>query len=264
MTPKELVKISNIIGITAIVLLVYWVFTFITIEVFGLKVFRENMTETFYLSVLGILALMVGSLIINVMFNLTRIADNKNSDGNNVKSNKKIYFALLVIFPLIAGILFGGDYLTSSKKEKMLIKSAKSIIEKNVINSDKLVNYSFSEKYINETSNILEVYSNTDKNFPSVNVLVKDTINGSTVFLGFNEYKGENLKDTIKPQKSDYIYKTTQVEREYLDKIFSGKSKEIRYSNHDGEYELFYPYRKGKKVIVLYFSEEQRYGKLGS
>ena len=54
MTPKQLVKLSNIIGITAIILLVYWVFTFITIEVFGLKVFRENMTETFYLSVLWI------------------------------------------------------------------------------------------------------------------------------------------------------------------------------------------------------------------
>ena len=37
MTPKQLVKLSNIIGITAIILLVYWVFTFITIEVFGLK-----------------------------------------------------------------------------------------------------------------------------------------------------------------------------------------------------------------------------------
>lgn len=264
MTPKQLVKISNAIGITAILLLVYWVFTFIIIQVFGLKVFRENMTETFYLSVLGILALMVGSLIINVMFNLTRIAETKNNDDTNAKSNKKTYLILFIIFPIIGMILFGGDYLTSNKKEKMLIKSAKSILEKNEKNSSKLVNYEFSEEYINETSTILEIYSETDKNFPSVNLLVKDSINGSPVYLGFNQSNYEKLNDTIEPNKKEYLYKTTQEEREYLDKVFSGKSEELRYSNHDGDYELFYPYKKGKKIIVLYFSEYVRYGKLGS
>ena len=37
---RKLVKVSNIIGIISIVLLVYWVFAFMLIEVFGLKVFR--------------------------------------------------------------------------------------------------------------------------------------------------------------------------------------------------------------------------------
>ncbi|UFH47250.1 hypothetical protein LNP27_04245 [Flavobacterium galactosidilyticum] len=264
MTPKHLVKLSNIIGISAIILLVYWVFTFITIEVFGLKVFRENMTETFYLSVLGILALMSGSLIINVMFNLTRIAEIKNREDENTKSYKRTYLILFSIFPIIGILLFGGDYLTSSKKEKMLIQSAQSILEKNEVNSMKLVNYEFNKKYINQTSNILEIYSKTDKNFPSVNLLVKDSINGSPVYLGFNQSNYEKAKDTILPNKRHYLYQTTQVEREYLDKIFSGNSDELRYSNHDGVYELFYPYKKGKKVIVLYFSERQQYGKLGS
>lgn len=264
MTPKQLVKLSNIIGITAIILLVYWVFTFITIEVFGLKVFRENMTETFYLSVLGILALMAGSLIINVMFNLTRIAENKNKDDDQASSSKKTYLILLSIFPLIGLLLFGGDYLTSNKKEKMLIKAAKSIIEKNEINRQKLINYTFTDQYINQTSAILEIYSQTDKHFPSVNLLVKDTINGSPVYLGINQSDYEKVNDTLLPSKRNYLYKTTQVEREYLDNVFSGKTDELRYSNHDGEYELFYPYKQGGKVIVLYFSERQRYGKLGS
>ena len=264
MTPKQVVKMSNIIGITAIILLAYWVFTFITIQVFGLKVFKENITETFYLSVLAILALMVGSLIVNVMFNLTRIAENKDSSENKANTNKKTYFFLLAIFPLIALILFGGDYLTSNKKEKMLIKSAESILSKNKTNTAKLLNYEFSEKYIIETTDILEIYSKTDKNFPNVNLLVKDTINGSPTYLGFNRYESGNLQDTITPKKQNYIYKTTQIEREYLDKIFSRKSNEIRYSNRNGEYELFYPYIQGEKIIVLYFSEQQRYGKIGS
>ena len=88
MDNRSLVRLSNIIGIIAIILLVYWVFVFISITVFGLKVFKENITETFYLSVVGILALMFGSLIINVMFNLTRIAEKHNLDAINSKSNK--------------------------------------------------------------------------------------------------------------------------------------------------------------------------------
>ena len=78
------------------------------------------------------------------------------------------------------------------------------------------------------------------------------------------EIEFNKVNDTIKPRKREYLYRTTQEEREYLDLIFSGKSEELRYSNHDGNYELFYPYKKGEKIIVLYFSEQQRYGKLGS
>ena len=264
MGSKQIVKLSNIIGITSILLLVYWVFTFIMIQVFGLKVFRENMTESFYLSILGILALMVGSLIINLMFNLTRIADKHNLDNSFIKSSKKRFLILISIFPLIAIILFGGDYLTSSKKEKLLIESAKAIIETNKSSSDKLVAYKFSENYIIETGDILEIFSKTDKNFPNVTLIVKDSINGSSVFLGFTQFDKINIRDTVKPKKMGYIYKTTQPERDYLNGIFEKNGDEIRYSSHDGNYELFYPYRKGNKKIVLYFSEQQRYGKIGS
>lgn len=264
MNAKQIVRLSNIIGITSILLLVYWVFTFITIQVFGLKVFRENMTETFYLSILGILALMVGSLIINLMFNLTRIAERHNLDAINSKSNKLRFLTLILIFPLIAIILFGGDYLTTSKKEKLLIKSTESIIAVNKVNSDKLVNYSFSENYIKETSDILDILSKTDKNFPNVTVIVKDSLKGSQVYLGFSDYYEGSLSDTIKPKKKRFIYQTTKEERDYLKSVFEKGNDELRYSSHNGNYELFYPYKKNGKKIILYFSEQQRYGKIGS
>jgi len=265
MNAKQIVRLSNVIGIASILLLVYWVFTFIVIQVFGLKVFRENMTESFYLSILGILALMAGSLIVNMMFNLTRIAERKNEDETNAKSNRRKFLTLLLIFPIILIILFGGDYLTSEKKEKMLISSAKSIVESNKPNSDKLLNYTFSKAYIKETTGILRVLSDTDKNFPSVTLIVKDSINGSSVFLGFSAYYNESLdSDTIQPQKVNYIYQTTKEERVYLNEVFNKNNDEIRYSSSDGNYELFYPYRKNGKTIIIYFSEQQRYGKLGS
>ena len=276
MNNKSLVKLSNIIGIVSIILLVYWVFIFISIEVFGLKVFRENMTETFYLSVLGILALMFGSLIINVMFNLTRIAEKHNQDNVNLSKNnyKKLWLIFGLSFPIIFGLLAGGDYLTSKKKERMLIASAKSIIESNTEKSDKLLDYNFDKKWINETKDILDIYSKTDTHFPYVEVIVVDEIDNSQVFLSFRTYYSyeeievEIVTDSIQrqkqPQKKSYIRQTTQIEREYLNKVFFENCSDVRFSARQGKYELFYPYFKNGKKIVLYFSDYQRYGKIGS
>ena len=64
--------------------------------------------------------------------------------------------------------------------------------------------------------------------------------------------------------KKSFLHPTTKEEREYLNRVFSEKLNEIRFSANDGKYELFYPYFKDGKKIVLYFSDYQRYGKLGS
>ncbi|MFA8433558.1 MAG: hypothetical protein ACEPOZ_03480 [Marinifilaceae bacterium] len=265
MNPKTLVRISNIIGIISIVLLIYWVFVFMTVEVFGLKVFRENITQTFYMSILGILALMFGALIINIMFNLTRIAQKHNNDKDLwVKGKSKLSIALFLLsFPIIFGLLFGGDYLTSRKKEKLLIQSAKSIVQDNSHKADALVDYRFNEKWILKTADILEILSKTDKHFPNISVIVKDSIDGSGLFLSFNNYYN-NLNDTIKPKKKEFIYESTKPERDYLNKVFNTNYKELRFSASNGDYELFYPYYSNNKKIVLYFSDYQRYGKIGS
>lgn len=265
MNYKILVKLSNVIGVASIMLLVYWVFIYISITVFGLKVFKENITETFYFSIIGILALMFGALMMNIMFNLTRIAEKHNQDEitNIKKTGKNLGLFIGLSFPLILGLLFGGNYLTSSKKEKMLIASAKSIIENNTEKSKKLLNYSFNEKWIIETVNTLDIYSKTDENFPYVSIIVSDSIDRSQIFLGFSYYIGK-LNDTIPPQKKNFIQPTTKEERDYLIKVFFNNYEGIRFSASDGRYELFYPYIKEGKVIVLYFTDNQRYGKIGS
>lgn len=260
MNNNGLVKLSNFIGIVSTILLVYWVFIFISTNVFGLVVFKEALTDSFYLSVIGILALMAGSLIMNVMFNLTRIADKHNQDDIKPNSSsKKLSIAFALSFPIILGILFWGDYLTSLNREKMLILSAKSIIENDVKKSDKLLNYSFDQKWISETIDILDIYSKTDENFPNVSVIVLDSIDGSKVYLGFKEYYLQN--DTIPPLKKEFLEKTDNEERNYLNDVFSGKSTKVWFKPKNGNYELFYPYLKNGKKIVLYFSDYSTYRK---
>jgi len=266
MNNKSLVKLSNIIGIVSIILLIYWVFVFISITVFGLKVFRENITETFYLSIIGILALMFGALMINVMFNLTRIAEKHNQDKIlGSKAYKKGWILVIVSFPLILGLLLGGDYLTAKKKEKMLIASAKSIIETNREKTKKIVNYSFDKTWIMETCDILSVYSKTDTYFPNVSVIVADSLYDSPVFLSIRHYyRNYRSDDTTQFIKNDFILRTTKEERAYLNSVFYENAAHIRFCARKGRYELFYPYFEGEKKIVLYFSDYQEYGKIGS
>lgn len=265
MNLKTLVKLSNILALVAILLLIYWVFVFISVEVFGLKIFRENISQTFAMSVLGIIALMAGSLMINVMFNLTRIAERHNRDEIvEMKAvSKKLGWVFLLSFPLVFGLLFGGDYLTSKKKESLLIDSAKSVIEKYPQKMDGLLNYRFGNEWLIETDNTIDLMSKTDKNFPNVMVITKDSIDNSEVFLGFKDYiPPEEI--ALQPEKQRFIVETTKPERDYLNKVFNENSDEIRFSASDGNYQLYYPYSKDGKKIVLYFSDFQRYGKLGS
>ncbi len=265
MNLKKLVKLSNAVALVAILLLMYWVFVFISVEVFGLKVFRENLSQTFAMSVLGIFALMAGSLMINVMFNLTRIAEKHNKDeiAEAKALSSKLGWAFLLSFPLIFGLLFGGDYLTSKKKEAMLIDSAKSVVEKYPQKTQVLLNYQFNEDWLLQMDDALDLMGKTDKNFPSVLVIVKDSIDNSDVFLGFRSYN-KPADVTLQPIKQGFILETTKPERDYLNRVFNENFDEIRFSAADGNYQLYYPYLKDGKKIVLYFSDYQRYGKLGS
>jgi len=64
--------------------------------------------------------------------------------------------------------------------------------------------------------------------------------------------------------KKNFIQQTTKADRDYLRKVFFGTFDKVRFSVSDGSYELFYPYSKNGKKIILFFSDYQRYGKLGS
>ncbi len=269
MNLKTLVKLSNIVALVSIVLLIYWVFIFVSTEVFGFKIFRENISQTFAMSVLGILALMGGSLMINVMFNLTRIAQKHNQDEVAADSkgfSKQLILAFALSFPVIFGLLFTGDYLTSVKKENMLVQSAQSIIERNAVRTDALVNYEVSDGWLAATSATLNFFEQTERNFPHVSVIVKDNVDDAPVFLAFQDYNTQknDSGEVIEPTKRQYLMATTKPERDYLNKVFDEGFSEKRFSASDGKYELFFPYFKDGRRIVLYFSDYQRYGKMGS
>ncbi|WP_245945438.1 peptidase [Neisseria dentiae] len=288
MDTKKLVKASNIIGVVSIVLLVYWVFAFILIQVFGLKVFREHITEIFGLSILGVVALMAGALMLNIMLNLTRIAE--RGEEVSVKSGKKWLYACLLVFPLLAALLFGGNYLTAQQKQQLLIESAQRLIQNHPKQTEAVTAYRFGLPYIRNTAGHLELLEKQDSAFNSVTVIVPDNIGGTPVYLNFGSnipkegaaetaaaavadngrqedavtYRtAEGKQETLR--KADYLHRADLREREYLQKVFQNQSDEIRFVSDNGRYELFYPYRKnGRTLAVFRLSDYQYYGKLGS
>ena len=286
MNAKKLVKATNIIGMVAVTLLVYWVFALILIQVFGLKVFREHITEIFLMSILGILAVMGGTLMLNIMLNLTRIAE--RGQGEEVRGGRKTVYLLLAVFPILAALLFGGNYLTIQQKRDILIQSSERIVKDNSAQLDALADYRFDLAYIRKTSEILDLMAKDDSSFNAAMIIVTDKIGNKPVYLAFSADSPRlTLSDEVVPaanqnaegsdnfvvnrngekvavKKTDYVYSPDLKEREYLQKVFAGQTQEMRYEAEDGHYSLCHPYRKNGKTIILCFSDYQEYGKIGS
>ena len=286
MNAKKLVKATNIIGMVAVTLLVYWVFALILIQVFGLKVFREHITEIFLMSILGILAVMGGTLMLNIMLNLTRIAERGQEE--EVRGGRKTVYLLLAVFPILAALLFGGNYLTIQQKRDILIQSSERIVKDNSAQLDALADYRFDLAYIRKTSEILDLMAKDDSSFNAAMIIVPDKIGNKPVYLAFSvDSTRLTLSDEVVPaanqnaegsdnfvvnrngekvavKKTDYVYSPDLKGREYLQKVFAGQTQEMRYEAEDGHYSLCHPYRKNGKTIVLCFSDYQEYGKIGS
>ena len=294
MNAKKLVKATNIIGMVAVTLLVYWVFALILIQVFGLKVFREHITEIFLMSILGILAVMGGTLMLNIMLNLTRIAERGQEE--EVRGGRKTVYLLLAVFPILAALLFGGNYLTIQQKRDILTQSSERIVKDNSAQLDALADYRFDLAYIKKSSEILDLMAKDDLSFKSAMIIVQDKIDNKPVYLAFSADSRLNVGGEAVPaasqneavpaanqnvegndnfvmdrngekvmvKKMDYVYSPNLKEREYLQKVFAGQTQEMRYEAEDGHYSLCHPYRKNGKTIILCFSDYQEYGKIGS
>jgi hypothetical protein len=263
MNSKKMVKLSNIIGFIAVLALIYWVIIFITTEIFGLKIFKETITETFNWSIIGILVLMFGALIINVMFNLSRIADKFNNDNEAiVKKTGKGVIVFIGSLPLLIICLFLGNYLSTKKIENELKNSAEGIMKSYKSEIDKISKYTFDKDWINETTNLLSLMIRLDHNFNNMAIIFEDEINGSSFYLTF--YDGRQVDERDELNKINFIRKYDVEEREYMDKVFRGNYTQKYFMSNKGSYHLFIPYENNGKKMILFFSDQRYYGSLKS
>jgi hypothetical protein len=268
MNHKKMVKLSNMIGFISVLALLYWIIIFVTMEVFDLRVFKEYTSSSFNFSIMGILALMFGALIINVMFNLSRIADSRIAERNKEeepppKKNKKQLIIFLASFPAIICLLFLGDFISSKKMENTLKKSADEMIKTYSNEINEFSKYSFTKEWINQTANTIEIIERIDQDFNNVYLILQDVINGNNIYLTFSS-QTVKMDEKIVINKIDYIKGSALKEREYLDKVFNENYNEKYFVSNSGTYLLFVPLRVNGNTIVLMFSNRQRYGSFSS
>ena len=237
------------------------------------------------MSILGILAVMGGTLMLNIMLNLTRIAERGQEE--EVRGGRKTVYLLLAVFPILAALLFGGNYLTIRQKRDILTQSSERIVKDNPAQLDALADYRFDLAYIKKSSEILDLMAKDDLSFKSAMIIVQDKIDNKPVYLAFSADSRLNVGGEAVPaasqnaegsdnfvvnrngekvavKKTDYVHSPDLKEREYLQKVFAGQTQEMRYEAEDGHYSLCHPYRKNGKTIILCFSDYQEYGKIGS
>ncbi len=230
----NIVSITNKIALKTVVLLIYWVFIFVCSTVFGFKVFRENITEMFLLSILGLFTVLVGAIILNIMFNLTALAEGRSGEAQRIprKISKKIGIFFLCSLAVLFCLLYAGDRATSKKKESFMISAASSLVkeQKSIVN--RLAEYTFSRDYIAKSAQDLKILSMVEEKFPEIKVIVIDTIDGKDFLLKFSRYSGVDKHK--KPEKSDSILQTSTEERKYLYSVFKKGVSAHRFSAADG------------------------------
>ena len=256
-----IIKVTNRVALYATTALFFWVITFLTITVFDLKIFREHMTGTFYLSILGIFAILGGAIVLNVMSNLSKIseaiAQKESGSASDPRISKaKIYIAVASV-PVVISLLFLGNELSALKKKELLVSAAEAMVSENQKELRTLAAYEFGSAYIEEAAKILSVMRRIDENVPIAQVILPDTIGDKRVFLAFQSSKKA-------AEKVDFIYSSSKEDRAYLESVFSKGSMEMRFLASGGNYELYLPVKVEDNLIVLYFSDFQRYGKYGS
>ena len=114
---------------------------------------------------------------------LTRIAERGQEEES--KGGRKTLYSLLAVFPLLAALLFGGNYLTIQQKRDILIQSSERIVKDNPAQIDALADYRFDLAYIRKTSEILDLMAKDNSSFKSAVIIVPDKIDNKPVYLAF-------------------------------------------------------------------------------
>lgn len=275
MNKTKIVSWANVVGMIAAVFLVYWVFIFLLNTVFDLKIFGKQLTTAFLTSILGLLALMASTLIISLMLNITRIAaalekltssltNTTLVDGSTTRSLKMMLAAgVTASFVLIAALMFAGDAYSKYVKKQTLLDVAQALVQENKDRLLSVSEYQFNSPTVAALTRQMSTIAKIDNKVDQLSLLVADKVDDRFTVLSFAAH--QSLSRQEKPSrldKIDYIFSGSQAQRTYLKDVFMGNTMDYRFEAYEGNYELFYPVLINKKIVVFYFSDFQRYGKV--
>lgn len=263
------IRLSNRIAFIALALIIYLVFSLAVILVFELKVFNENMTILFGYTIIGVFLILLGAIVMNVMLNLTSIAESQAGIPSSIttfKYPKITIMSGIMVFFVIFAALYLLNQNNERKRESYLVNTANQLVEKHSAVFNRMTAYQYSMLYLSTLKNDLTLLLKIEERLPNAIVLVADEVDGQKVILGLGRnsyyYTDEETDENVLYSKRSHIFSTSQEERNYLFSVFDGNTDEYKYSSHDEKFELYFPIQNENGKIVLYLNKtNSRYAK---
>lgn len=277
MNTEWVVRLTNRIAFITLHLLIFWILIFSVNTVFDLKIFRMHLTETFGLSILGILAILGGALMINLMLNMSRIADAKQgvidsqmstTDGLLRWKRQKYLLMMLLLAVFLVGGMFVADARTRWVKKNLMLNTAQQLAEQYHAPLTQFAQSNLDVKNVQEMANVVDLMGKSTEFVQRVQVIRLENIHGQQVPVAVGAQDGAarvtdaNAQPELNPV--DLVFRATKEQREYIEKVAQGQTVEPLYYSEGGQYWLMLPIKANGKNVILYTSDYQAYGKLGS
>lgn len=263
-TKLQLSKITTLIIIFTTLAILVWLVGFIISVTFKLSVFDADALVFLFAVLAGAFILILCSAILNIVINMSLIAEKNikklENNGSEISYKKiALFFGLAVL--TIGCFLFLGDFISKNDAKNILIQEAQDIVSR-YPNSINVLKKGLSDKnYLKEIPDTLKFLSSVKKEFPYVLLITSDKFNNDTVYLYITQWSSKN--DLSLPLYGHAFYECNKKDCEYLSKVFFKNSLQQYFYQADQDFNLYIPFSENGKRFVLLFSKNQRYGKIG-
>lgn len=263
-TKVKLVNVSTWVMLVTISFVALFFVGFVVSTTFDLNVFAER-TSTFIFSFIGFSAVLIFcSAILNVSLNIGLIADSRLheiKDPGQGFSLKRFGIAAFLLVTLLVAFMFGGNYLSRMNEKNKLVGAAESVTRQYATSIDKIPAMLTDTTQFKELEPLIEFLAGQRQEFTWVEVITEGRYDGQLTYFQFDKYSNASV---LKPGFTSNFYKCDEHDCDYLEKFFKGETTDIHFWMEDSHYKVYMPFTKGSKKFILLFTEQQRYGKVGS
>jgi len=261
---KKLARITYLIALLSICLLITWSIGVLVTTVFNLKVFQENTTEFALLSILPILATVAGAGIINIISNISLIANHLTGASINEKENdKKVKIGTRILLYgnllLIVG-LFGGSKISDKIKENDLKQEILEIKNSNKSIISKIPGPILDSNSINETQTVLEYIGKTNTKISEPVAIFTGIYKGQKVLYSVNSNSGVHRAI----DSTSFLFRTSEKTRSKIFGALQSNDDAPFVVSDDNAYEIFILIKSSKNPFMLKMSKYSRYGRISS
>ena len=237
----------------------------------GLQInpFRETTTSFLLAAFAGLSGVAAVLVLLNLATNVSLIADAKVAELRIEPRRgvlRKWFVAFVVAAAALAGLVFGGTYLSKERYLGIVHRQADEVLNENksllgevsrLLASGKLEDY----KRISEIRIFLQ---NQRRGLPQLTVIYSGKFANKTTFYRVNEYFPYDQEN--KSYTPTYFPCTQNLDCDYLARFFSGEKVDIlqKYTVRDDQFYIYIPFTGNEARFVLLFDRSNSYGKIGS